>query len=356
AKRQNLRAQLQLQKGDNKPSNSPPHREQDTPTPQAAVPPSSARRSGAPTSEPMLELGRDDRRESQELDAMREELASLREWLESQAVKGLDSTVARHPLASRLQKVGFDDRCVTPLVEKYRRQPLADAWTLSVENLSRLVGKHAHCLIQKGGIAALVGPTGAGKTTTLSKIATRFAMQHGAEHLGIISLDQYRIGAHEPVRILGRILGCEVLLSDHQDALEAQLARLGDKKLILIDTNGSSRGLESFQEQWGESLLERQIQPLLVLPANLSQRSLQRAWTRFGVLKPRGLVITKTDESPEVGPIVSLSLLKKIPLTYWSDGTLVPQDLHFGQVGQLIEDSYRQLDSAENGAKLVRIG
>lgn len=292
----------------------------------------------------------------QDLSAMREELTALREWLETSEYRVNQGDTNSHPLARRLDSLAMHPRCIAPMLEKYRDLPLEKAWRQTCASLGRIAESDASCLIRKGGVAALVGPTGAGKTTTLSKIATRFAMEHGSQDLGIISLDQYRIGAHEPVRVLGRILGCEVILSDTQDELEQHLARLSDKKLILIDTNGSERGLQAFRDQLGGSLLESQIQPLLVLPSNLSKRSVDQAWQRFGVLRPRGLVLTKADESAEIGPIISLSLLKKVPLVYWSDGTLVPQDLHFGEVGPLIERCHVQLDAPVMGEKLIRIG
>lgn len=290
-----------------------------------------------------------------ELSDMRAELASLRQWLETHEVPG-NSGARPNPLATRLSQLGFDLRCINPMVEKYGSQSVTEAWTLSTEMMSRLVERDADCLIRRGGVAALIGPTGAGKTTTLSKIATRYAMQHGADSLGIISLDHYRIGAHEPIRILGRILGCDVQMADNGDSLEDQLARLRDKKLILIDTNGSDRGLQAFREQLTGGMLERQVRPMLVLPANLSRHSLDIAWQRFAALKPGGLILTKADESPEVGLVLSLGLLRKLPLMYWSDGTLVPQDLHQGQVRRLIEQCGRQLLRLSGSEKIVGFG
>ncbi|MFC3853342.1 flagellar biosynthesis protein FlhF [Salinispirillum marinum] len=292
--------------------------------------------------------------EQKELSAMREELSALREWLEVHERQNMGVTGG--PLAQRLGLCGFDSRCVTPLVEKYGDQLADDSWTLALEKIASLAENNAECLVKRGGIAALVGPTGAGKTTTLSKIATRFAMQHGADALGIISLDQYRIGAHEPVKILARILGCEIILQDQADNLEAALNRLANKKLILIDTNGSERGLTAYQAQLGDSALERHIKPILVLPSNLSVNSLQNAFNRFNVLKVRGIILTKADESAEIGPVLSLSLRKKVPILYWSDGTLVPQDLHFGQVKRLVEVSYNQLKREFSGAKIALAG
>lgn len=292
--------------------------------------------------------------EQKELSAMREELSALREWLEVHERQNMGVTGG--PLAQRLGLCGFDSRCVTPLVEKYGDQLADDSWTLALEKIASLAENNAECLVKRGGIAALVGPTGAGKTTTLSKIATRFAMQHGADALGIISLDQYRIGAHEPVKILARILGCEIILQDQSDSLEAALSRLANKKLILIDTNGSERGLSAYQAQLGDSALERHIKPVLVLPSNLSVNSLQSAFKRFNVLKVRGIILTKADESAEIGPVLSLSLRKKVPIMYWSDGTLVPQDLHFGQVKRLVEVSYNQLKREFSGAKIALAG
>ncbi|TGG95961.1 flagellar biosynthesis protein FlhF [Natronospirillum operosum] len=345
-KRQKLREQLNRQQpgigaaAPTRPAAPQPTR-RSTPSPEPYRP--EPQNSGA------AEFGQHD------LSDMRAELASLRQWLETHDLPG-ESGARPHPLAGRLSLMGFDLRCISPMVEKYGQQPVAEAWTLSTEMVARLIEKDSDCLIRQGGVAALIGPTGAGKTTTLSKIATRFAMQHGADSLGIISLDHYRIGAHEPVRILGRILGCDVLMTDHNEALEDQLARLRDKKLILIDTNGSDRGLQAFRDQMGGGMLERQVRPLLVLPANLSRHSLDLAWQRFSPLQPRGLVLTKADESPEVGPVISLGLIRKLPLLYWSDGTLVPQDLHQGQVKRLIEQCGRQLQRSQSGEKLVRFG
>lgn len=366
-KRRKLREQLSEQGGRSGTVNSAPRRHsapadrraansQSRQQPAASQTPATRFESDAPSMSEEASNRRDNPAQQQELSAMREELASLRYWLESNENRGSGAQSSPHPLYKRLKSLAFDPRCVAPMVEKYREVPLDQAWTKSTDNLGRLIGKDATCLIRKGGVAALIGPTGAGKTTTLSKIATRFAMQHGAQDLGIISLDQFRIGAHEPVRILGRILGCEVILSDAQDELEQHLASMGDKKLILIDTNGSERGLQSFRDQLGGSVLESQIQPLLVLPANLSTRSVEQAWERFSVLRPRGLVLTKADESVEIGVVLSLSLRKKIPLTYWSNGTMVPQDLHFGEVSDLIARSFVQLDQPAPGEKLVRIG
>ncbi len=280
-----------------------------------------------------------------ELAAMRSELASLRSWLE--ACQPDTHSQPLHPLATRLDRLGFDARCVQPMVDRFGSADDAASWQRSSAQMATILERNAHCLIRKGGVAAFVGPTGAGKTTTLSKVATRFAMQHGAADLGIISLDQYRIGAHEPVRILGRILGCDVQLAEPGDALEDLLHRFRDKTLILLDTNGSERGLEGFMQQTGESVIEQQIQPMLVLPANLSPRALDRAWESFGRLRPRGLVLTKTDESAEVGGVLSLSLRKKLPLAYWSDGTQVPQDLHFGQLLELLQRCDRMLGAEQ---------
>lgn len=292
---------------------------------------------------------------SQELAAMRNELASLRSWLEERQPSA--TSQPSHPLGARLDRLGFDARCVQPLVDRFGSGNETESWRRSAAQIATILERNAHCLIRKGGVAAFVGPTGAGKTTTLSKVATRFAMQHGAADLGIISLDQYRIGAHEPVRILGRILGCDIQLAEPGDALEDLLHRFRDKTLILLDTNGSDRGLDGFIQQTGDSVIEQQIQTMLVLPANLSPSALNRAWETYGRLRPRGVVLTKTDESAEIGGVLSLSLRKKLPLAYWSDGTQVPQDLHFGNIPELLQRSDRSLCSEqENREKRASIG
>src|SRR6185295_18203855 len=93
----------------------------------------------------------------------------------------------------------------------------------------------------QAGVFALIGATGVGKTTTTAKLAPAFAARHGAGQLGLITLDAYRVGAHEQLRAYGRILGVPVHTAHDRSSLEDLLDLLAGKKMILIDTAGMAQ-------------------------------------------------------------------------------------------------------------------
>jgi flagellar biosynthesis protein FlhF len=96
-------------------------------------------------------------------------------------------------------------------------------------------------LIDRGGVFALVGPTGVGKTTTTAKLAARCVVRYGADKLALLTTDSYRIGAHEQLRIYGRILGVPVHVVRDGEDLRHTLSDLRDKHMVLIDTVGMSQ-------------------------------------------------------------------------------------------------------------------
>jgi flagellar biosynthesis protein FlhF len=180
-----------------------------------------------------------------------------------------------------------------------------------------------------GGITAVVGPTGAGKTTTIAKLAARWCMQHGSQDLALVSTDGYRIGAREQLNSYARILGAPMHAANGAKELARVLERLKSKKLILIDTAGMGPRDVRLTEQlaalkYGAS----GARVLLALPAQAEGQSLDEIVCAFVRVKPVACVLTKVDEAASLGAAISTVLRHKLKIAYVCDGQRVPEDLH----------------------------
>jgi flagellar biosynthesis protein FlhF len=180
-----------------------------------------------------------------------------------------------------------------------------------------------------GGITAVVGPTGAGKTTTIAKLAARWCMAHGSQDLALVSTDGYRIGAREQLMTYARILGAPMHAANSGKELAAVLERLKSKKLILIDTAGMGPRDVRLTEQlttlkYGAS----RARVLLALPAQAEAQALDEIVCAFVRVKPAACILTKVDEAASLGAAISTVLRHKLKIAYVCDGQRVPEDLH----------------------------
>jgi len=180
-----------------------------------------------------------------------------------------------------------------------------------------------------GGITAVVGPTGAGKTTTIAKLAARWCMQHGSQDLALVSTDGYRIGAREQLMTYARILGAPMHAANGAQELLRVLERLKSKKLILIDTAGMGPRDERLTEQlsalkYGAS----GARVLLALPAQAEGQALDEIVCAFVRVKPAACILTKVDEAASLGAAISTVLRHKLKIAYVCNGQRVPEDLH----------------------------
>jgi flagellar biosynthesis protein FlhF len=180
-----------------------------------------------------------------------------------------------------------------------------------------------------GGITAVVGPTGAGKTTTIAKLAARWCMQHGSQDLALVSTDGYRIGAREQLMTYARILGAPMHAANGAKELASVLERLKSKKLILIDTAGMGPRDVRLTEQlaalkYGAS----RARVLLALPAQAEGQALDEIVCAFVRVKPAGCILTKVDEAASLGAALSTVLRHHLKVAYVCNGQRVPEDLH----------------------------
>ncbi|MDV3468801.1 GTPase [Stenotrophomonas sp. C3(2023)] len=201
--------------------------------------------------------------------------------------------------------------------------------------------------LESGGVIALVGPTGAGKTTTIAKLASRFAEANAARDVALVTTDTARIGAREQLYGFGRQLGIAVHEASSGTDLDQLLERLKDYKLVLIDTAGlgpRDRTLAA-QLQWLRAAPK--VSTLLVLPANTSFNDMDEVVRRFSAANLQGVVLSKLDETGRFGTALSVAVDHRLPITWVTDGQDVPEDLHRASAANLVlrlEDLRRAAD------------
>jgi flagellar biosynthesis protein FlhF len=180
-----------------------------------------------------------------------------------------------------------------------------------------------------GGITAVVGPTGAGKTTTIAKLAARWCMLHGSQDLALVSTDCYRIGAREQLSSYARILGAPMHTANNGRELARVLERLNSKKLILIDTAGMGpRDVRLTEQLAALRLGASRARVLLALPAQGEGHALEEIVRSFAQAAPAACLLTKVDEAASLGAVISVTLRHKLQIAYVCDGQRVPDDLH----------------------------
>jgi flagellar biosynthesis protein FlhF len=197
-------------------------------------------------------------------------------------------------------------------------------------------------VIERGGIVALVGPTGVGKTTTVAKLAARAVLKFGAQNVALLTTDSYRIGAHEQLKIYGRILNVPVHAVKDEAELELTLADLKRSHLVLIDTVGMSQRDRRIAEQI-EFLCGRgnRVKRQLLLPATAQGVTLDdivRAYRGSGM---DGCILTKVDESVSLAPAIDCLIRYGLNLHYVTNGQRVPEDLHLASAAYLVDRAFK---------------
>jgi flagellar biosynthesis protein FlhF len=271
--------------------------------------------------------------------AMKREMQDMRRMLES-GIAGMtwSDRRLREPLRARvLEELSAMD--IAPDVAMKLAELTPQSTTL--ENPSHIplamLVKHLPIVNDptcvSGGITAVVGPTGVGKTTTIAKLAARWCMKHGAQDLALVSTDAYRIGAREQLMTYARILGAPMHAANNGKELVQVLERLKSKKLILIDTAGMGPRDVRLTEQL--ATLKHGVpraRVLLALPAQAEAQALDEIVCAFVRIKPAACILTKVDEAASLGAVISTVLRHKLKIAYLCDGQRIPEDLHASHV------------------------
>ena len=277
------------------------------------------------------------------LSEMREELKYLRNIVENRFfdlewANYSNSNPINAEIIKRLLNCGVSTKLAREVV---RELPYTDKLETAWEEALQIMGARLRLvnedIVDKGGVIALVGPTGVGKTTTVAKLAARYAMRRGVRHTALITTDNYRVGAHEQLRTYGRLLDMPVRNALNKDELQTNLDDLLDKDLVLIDTAGMSQRDMRISEQL--SVLKESkanIKVFLVVAATSQLAGLEETINVFRGINLDGCILTKLDEATSLGPAISAMIEKKLSLAYFSDGQRVPEDLHMARIDKLI--------------------
>ncbi|NIA53682.1 flagellar biosynthesis protein FlhF [Massilia sp. TW-1] len=285
-----------------------------------------------------------------EMHGMMNEIRAMRGMMETQLSElSWGSTQQREPQKAAVLRemlaAGFSASLSRYLIDKLpagkdAAESLRWVKTVLARNITTMADEDA--ILDRGGVFALVGPTGVGKTTTTAKLAARCVMRHGPEKLALITTDAYRIGGHEQLRIYGKILGVMVHSVKDEADLRIALKELRNKHTVLIDTIGMSQRDQMVTEQVA-MLTESgaDVKRLLCLNATSTNETLNEVVRAYQGTGLAGAIMTKMDEAASIGNVLDVLVRQKLNLHYISNGQRVPEDLHLADRAMLVDRAFR---------------
>ncbi|WP_372762954.1 flagellar biosynthesis protein FlhF [Pseudoalteromonas sp.] len=283
--------------------------------------------------------------DSAEMLRMREEMNAIRQLLEHQVSGLMQQDMARRDptracMIDRLEGMGIENAVAEQMArfvpEDVSRQQGWKALLSMVEDQMQTTNNE---ILRHGGVYALVGPTGVGKTTTVAKLAALGAQKYGADKVALITTDTYRIGAYEQLATYGRIIGCGVKQVKDANELAEVLYHLRNKRLVLIDTAGMSQRDLRLTEQLNTLMRNQRvdIRSYLVLSATAQINVLQETVRHFKKVQLSGCIFTKLDESLSLGEIISIAIQNRLPIGYLTNGQRVPEDIRVANAEKLVK-------------------
>jgi flagellar biosynthesis protein FlhF len=271
------------------------------------------------------------------------ELQDLKNWLVSQQGNAWNPT---RPLSwqqaqiwQRCQDLGIDpswaDKLVSALPEG--DEDIEKGWAQCLKFIAEDLPLADNNMLQTGGCFAFIGPTGAGKSTTIGKLAAQYVINHGSEDIALITMDNYRIAAHDQLRAFARIMEIPLLVLEPNGDLSAMLDQLSDKKFVLIDSAGLAIQDPHFSVQL--SMLKgagSRVRSLLTLPLTSQARCLQENYEHFKPAGIDGCIFTKLDECFSLGQAMSIAAVTRLPIHMVTDGPHIPDDIHFPNAKKMV--------------------
>ncbi len=250
----------------------------------------------------------------------------------------------RAGLLRRMINAGFSTLLARQLLDKMPADnEKGEAWIKQVLKRNLRVAGAADDIVVTGGVYALIGPTGVGKTTTTAKLAARAVVRYGADKVALLTTDSYRIGAYEQLKIYGKILGVAVHAVKGADDLRLTLAALRHKHLVLIDTVGMGQRDERVSEQ-GEMFDAAGVQRLLVLNSTSGGDTLEDVVRMYHSNKVIGCIATKLDEAANLGALLDVVVRHRMLMYFMANGQRVPEDLHLVNIDILLHRAFKPAD------------
>jgi len=271
------------------------------------------------------------------------EVKDMRRMLEAQlATLAWNDMSRRSPLQAAMLKelaqLGITQDLAGSLARKIPPNlNFSAARRFALATIARTVQVTGDRWLETGGRIAFAGPAGAGKTTLLAKLAARWVLRHGPRRVALVSADAVRIGAHEQMHMLGRLLGVTAHTVYDVAELPELLEALSGQQLVLIDTAGASpRDPDLARRLRLMNQANSRIETSLVIPASIQAGAIEEAMKLFAVAQPSSCVITKVDEAVSLGGVLSALVRHKLPVAYVSDGQRVPEDLQPARAHSLV--------------------
>ena len=273
--------------------------------------------------------------QSDDIKELKSQINSVREILEGQMASfawsdlGLKCPVHAHVI-KKLVSIGFSEELSSKLASKLPYDGDDKyIWRHVLAELVKYVPIQKKNILTSGGIVALVGPTGVGKTTTAAKLAATYALKHGKRKVGLITIDNYRVAAYEQMKVYGKIIDIPVRMAETSSDLSSILNDYYDKELIIIDTAGMGQYDKHNTDQ--AAILDQDrfnVKKTLVISATTQYRAINDIIRSFDCYSPSECIITKMDESPTQGHIIDAICKHNIPVSFITDGQEVPEDIH----------------------------
>ncbi len=291
------------------------------------------------------------------LQEIRAELGTLREMLEGDLAQMVWSGQGRkNPLRivllRQLQNLGLSADVSAGIIEKIQGGQDRDrSWQDALKILADDLPVCHQDVAGSGGVIAVMGPTGVGKTTTVAKLAAQYALRHGRKQVALVTTDNYRIGGREQLETFGKILGVPVKLANSARELGEALREFSDRGLVMIDTAGMSQRDITLARQF-DTLRDSScdIKVLLTLSATSQSGILDEVIAGFGQVKLAGAVVTKCDETTSLGAVITALIKHRLPLAYVGTGQRVPEDIDRGDGIKLTREALRLAKAGSGSA------
>ena len=276
------------------------------------------------------------------LAAMQDELKSLRAILQDPCARLATSDYdRREPVRAevirRLVRVGFDEAVARGVAAATTQLATpGEAWREALFGLSARLPVAENDPLEQSQVIALIGATGVGKTTTAAKLAARACLRYGSQSVALVSTDDFRVGAQRQLASFGLLLGVPVRQARSAAELADQLAELGGRRVVIVDTAGiGQRDLRLIDETRKLTRIA-DLQSYLVMSANVQREVMDEVVDAFGRERLAGCILTKLDEAARLGPALSTVLTHQLPLAFVSAGQRVPEDLKVARARDLV--------------------
>lgn len=277
------------------------------------------------------------------LSSIKEELATLRQVLQYQVADLFDAKKQRQkPIHGFIRKQLVGLGLSFPLAEQLSEFVPAnatekEAWQYVLQLMVNRLSMSGNNLLSQSGAVALMGPTGTGKTTTIAKLAARYAKKYGPDSVAMVTIDTYRIAAFEQLQTYGKIIGCVVKRAENAQVLSEILFQLRHKRMVFIDTAGFSQRDARLVEQLDHlSNTNVEVKRYLVLQANTQYPALSQAVQAYESATMDGCIVTKLDECYSLGETLSVAMEYQLPLSFVTDGQQVPEDIRPADAKSLV--------------------